>query len=99
MDPATIGLIAKVGIPLVAGLFGGKKGGGGGGQAPQQKQIQQDPFLPSQMQRQGQQGYQNTQLGMTDNPYYQQFLTSQMGQPPNPQMQQMKPQAPPMQRF
>jgi hypothetical protein len=99
MDPATIGLIAKVGIPLVAGLFGKKGGDSGGGQAPQQKQIQQDPFLPSTMQRQGQQGYQNTQLGMTDNPYFQQFLASQMGQMPNPQMQQMKPQVPPMQRF
>jgi hypothetical protein len=95
MDPVSI---AAIGVPLLASLFG-KKGGDGGGQAPQQKQIQQDPFLPSAMQRQGQQGYQNTQLGMTDNPYFQQFLASQMGQMANPQMQQMKPQVPPMQRF
>lgn len=97
MEPATI---AMVGVPLLTSLFGKKSGGQPQQQAP--KQIQNDPFLPSQMQRQGQQGqqgYQNTQLGITDNPYYQQFLALQMGQSPNPQMQQMKPKVPQMQRF
>jgi len=98
MDPATIATIAKVGIPLVASLFG-KKSGGGGNQAPQQRQVQQDPFLPSQMQRQGQQGYQNTQVGLTDNPYYQQFLASQMQLPMMQQPQMQQPMMQPMKRF
>lgn len=94
MDPMTIASLVSAGANLIGALKGGKKSGGEG-QAP--KQVQQDPFLPNQMQRLGQQNYENTRMGITDNPYYQQFLASQMQlpmmqQPPmqQPMMQSMK---------
>lgn len=97
--PAIIGTVAKIAGPaLLQGLLSKQPRQTANQQSQGQSQgIVQLPFSSNGMQRLGQQNYENTRMGMTDNPYYQQFLASQMQlpmmqQPPmqQPMMQSMK---------